>query len=185
MYVQALIEGLRVNRVMVVCGDTGCGKSTQVPQMILSHPELGKNAKIVVTQVNLSLSCALHFVVCDCGIAGCCFAVYLACAQPRRISAISLAERVAFERCEEIGGTVGYFIRLDSQVSSSTRLLFCTTGILLRQLTVNPLLPGVNVIILDEVHERDMYAYHITSFSGCVDRFMWILCCPTATRTSC
>ena len=48
---QSLMTGLADNRVMVVCGDTGCGKSTQVPQMLLADPVLGKNARIVVTQV--------------------------------------------------------------------------------------------------------------------------------------
>jgi HrpA-like RNA helicase len=76
--------------------------------------------------------------------------------QPRRISAISLAERVAHERCETVGDTSGYYIRLESAVSVSTRLLFCTTGVLLRQLTNNPLIPGITHVILDEVHERDM-----------------------------
>lgn len=48
---QDVIDGLLENRVLVVCGDTGSGKSTQVPQMILSHPVLGRNARVVVTQV--------------------------------------------------------------------------------------------------------------------------------------
>ena len=76
--------------------------------------------------------------------------------QPRRISAISLAERVAFERCETVGDICGYFIRLESAMSAATRLMFCTTGVLLRQLTAHPHVPGVTHIILDEVHERDM-----------------------------
>lgn len=48
--------------------------------------------------------------------------------QPRRISAIGVSERIAAERCETIGETVGYSIRLDSKRSSKTRLLLCTTG---------------------------------------------------------
>ena len=50
------------------------------------------------------------------------------CTQPRRISAVGVAERVAAERVERIGNVVGYQIRLESKTSSSTRLLFCTTG---------------------------------------------------------
>ncbi|MDR3742440.1 MAG: DEAD/DEAH box helicase [Terracidiphilus sp.] len=92
--------------------------------------------------------CRASLIVCVCV----CVCVW----QPRRISAISLAERVAYERCETVGGTVGYHIRLESAESASTRLLFCTTGVLLRQLTSHPLLPGVTTVILDEVHERDM-----------------------------
>lgn len=84
--------------------------------------------------------------------------------QPRRLSAVSLAERVAFERCETVGGTVGYFIRLDAHISPATRLLFCTTGILMRHLNVDPQLSGVNYIVLDEVHEREAYVRYLSPF---------------------
>lgn len=76
------------------------------------------------------------------------------CTQPRRISAIGVAERVAAERVERIGNVVGYQIRLESKMSSSTRLLFCTTGILLRRLESDPDLTDVTHVIVDEVHER-------------------------------
>lgn len=58
------------------------------------------------------------------------------CTQPRRISAISVSARVSSERGESLGETVGYQIRLESKRSSQTRLLFCTTGVLLRQLVM-------------------------------------------------
>lgn len=111
----------------------------------------------------------------------------IVCTQPRRISAIGVAERVASERLEAVGQTVGYQIRLESvrpvesidgamgvsrvcmfsvshgwhthafqkqRRSARTRLLFCTTGILLRRLMGDPELAGVSHIIVDEVHER-------------------------------
>ena len=56
------------------------------------------------------------------------------CTQPRRLSALSVAERVAAERGEKIGQTVGYQIRLESRVSPKTLLTFCTNGVLLRTL---------------------------------------------------
>lgn len=65
-----------------------------------------------------------------------------------------MAERVAAERDEKIGNTVGYQIRLESKMSSKTRLLFCTTGILLQRLSANLELSDVTHIIVDEVHER-------------------------------
>lgn len=74
--------------------------------------------------------------------------------QPRRISAVSVAERVADERNERVGGVVGYQIRLENKISSSTRLTFCTTGILLRRLYSDPLLDSLTHLIIDEVHER-------------------------------
>ena len=78
------------------------------------------------------------------------------CTQPRRISAIGVANRVADERNEKIGATIGYHIRLEKRLSKHTHLTFCTTGILLRQLTGNPNLIGITHVVLDEVHEREI-----------------------------
>lgn len=75
--------------------------------------------------------------------------------QPRRISAIGVATRVASERCEDISstkdGTVGYSIRGDKRLGANTRLLFCTTGVVLRRLANDPDLAGVSHVIVDEV----------------------------------
>jgi ATP-dependent RNA helicase DHX36 len=82
------------------------------------------------------------------------------CTQPRRLAAIGVAERVAAERGEKCGGTVGYSIRLESKRSSETRLLFCTTGILLRTLESDRDLldfadgVGVSHVLVDEVRAR-------------------------------
>ena len=99
-------------QVLVVSGETGCGKTTQLPQFILE----------------------------DAIDAGCGARTSIICTQPRRISAVSIAQRVAQERGERVGGTVGYKIRLESCASARTRLLFVTTGVLLRQLVSDPCL---------------------------------------------
>jgi len=78
--------------------------------------------------------------------------------QPRRISAVSVAERVASERCEEVGQSIGYNVRLDSCCSPRTQCVFVTPGVLLRKLQSNPTLIGYTHIILDEVHERDKHS---------------------------
>ena len=57
-----------------------------------------------------------------------------------------------------LGGTVGYQIRLEAKRSSRTRLLFCTTGVVLRRLQDDPLLTGVTHVCVDEVHERQYQA---------------------------
>ena len=76
--------------------------------------------------------------------------------QPRRLSALSVAQRVAAERCEPVGEGVGYSVRFESRVSPRTRLTFCTTGLLLRRLAADPDLKGISHVIVDEVHERDL-----------------------------
>ncbi|XP_022922708.1 DExH-box ATP-dependent RNA helicase DExH7, chloroplastic [Cucurbita moschata] len=127
-----ILRLLKENSVLVVCGDTGSGKTTQVPQFILDD-------------------------MIESGHGGLCNIV---CTQPRRIAAISVAERVSDERCEPSPGTngslVGYHVRLDSARNANTKLLFCTTGILLRQIVGDGNLTGITHIIVDEVHERSL-----------------------------
>lgn len=124
-----ILNAVKKSQVLVISGETGCGKSTQVPQYILDNwlDNFNKNGPDHVEIV---------------------------CTQPRRISAIGVADRVADERVEKIGQIVGYQIRLESKVSSRTRLIFCTTGILLRRLEYDPQLKSVTHILVDEVHER-------------------------------
>nr|XP_027190710.1 DExH-box ATP-dependent RNA helicase DExH7, chloroplastic isoform X2 [Cicer arietinum] len=127
-----ITQMLKENDVLVVCGETGSGKTTQVPQFILDE-------------------------MIESGHGGHCNII---CTQPRRIAAISVAERVADERCEPSPGSdgslIGYQVRLDSARNEKTRLLFCTTGILLRKLMGNRNLTGITHIIIDEVHERSL-----------------------------
>lgn len=77
--------------------------------------------------------------------------------QPRRIAARLLAKRVAEEMGSPLGEMVGYQIRLESRVSERTRIRFVTEGILLRQMTFDPRLPGISAVIFDEFHERHLY----------------------------
>ena len=76
--------------------------------------------------------------------------------QPRRISAISVAERIAQERTETVGQTAGYHIRLEAKKSAKTKLLLMTTGVLLRRLQIEQDLQGISHVFVDEVHERDI-----------------------------
>ena len=120
----AVVDTLSRKQVLIVAGETGCGKSTQVPQFILDSIPAGRPCNVVVTQ-------------------------------PRRISAMGLAERVANERGERVGVHVGFTVRLESKRSQSTELLFCTTGVMLRMLAGDPSLSGITHVVIDEVHERD------------------------------
>uniref|UniRef100_A0A1Q3F577 RNA helicase n=1 Tax=Culex tarsalis TaxID=7177 RepID=A0A1Q3F577_CULTA len=127
-----IIHALEMHSILVISGETGCGKSTQVPQFILDN--------WLLQSAQLDNGTVPH--------------VEIICTQPRRISAIGVAERVAEERAERIGNTVGYQIRLENKISAATRLTFCTTGILLRRLQSEPTLANVTHILVDEVHER-------------------------------
>ena len=77
--------------------------------------------------------------------------------QPRRLSAVSVSERIAAERGEKIGGIIGYNIRLESEKSKSTQVMFVTPGVLLRKLQSDPLLEEFSHVIIDEAHERDRF----------------------------
>ncbi|KAI9300769.1 P-loop containing nucleoside triphosphate hydrolase protein [Cunninghamella echinulata] len=123
-----VIQAVRQHQVTIISGETGCGKTTQVPQFILDEEIKDNNGS----------SCSII------------------CTQPRKISAMGVAERVAAERCETIGKTVGYAIRGETKVSSSTRLQFVTTGVLLRRIHSDPTLKGISHVMIDEVHERSV-----------------------------
>lgn len=78
--------------------------------------------------------------------------------EPRRLAARAAAERMAAELGERVGDTVGYRIRLESKVSSSTRIEVVTEGILARRLQEDPSLDGVGLVIFDEYHLRNLDA---------------------------
>jgi ATP-dependent RNA helicase DHX57 len=75
--------------------------------------------------------------------------------QPRRISAISIAARVSAERIED--GSVGYAIRGESKQSHKTKLLFCTTGVVLRRLGAGDTLQDVSHVVVDEVQTHVLF----------------------------
>lgn len=120
------------NQVTIICGETGCGKSTQIPSFLLEH-ELAQGK-----------ACKVY------------------CTEPRRISAISLAQRVSEELGEglrDLGSMrslVGYAIRLESKMSAQTRLVYATVGVVLRMLEGPGGLGEVTHLVIDEVHERSI-----------------------------
>lgn len=117
---------------VLICGETGSGKTTQIPQFLwecgYGHEEgsgLGRQGMIVVTE-------------------------------PRRVAAVSMAQRVADELNEPFGGTVSYQVRYDNNLSASTKMKFATEGILLREIHGDFLLKNYSVVIVDEAHERSV-----------------------------
>lgn len=129
---QQVVDTVDQEQVVIICGETGCGKSTQVPSFLLEH------------QLSQGKPCKVY------------------CTEPRRISAISLARRVSEELGEgkgDIGSPrslVGYSIRLEANTSKETRLVYATTGIVMRMLEGSNELKEITHLVLDEVHERSI-----------------------------
>ena len=117
-----ILSALAGHPVVIVCGDTGSGKTTQLPKMCL---ELGKDLRV-------------------------------ACTQPRRLAAVTMAERVAHELKTEVGGLIGFQHRYGRRVSRDTQVKFMTDGVLLAETRGDPLLRNYDVIIVDEAHERSL-----------------------------
>ncbi|XP_040000586.1 ATP-dependent RNA helicase DHX30 [Xiphias gladius] len=127
---QHVVSAVQSSKVVVIAGETGCGKTTRIPRFLLEECVRGgegAECNILVTQ-------------------------------PRRISAVSVAHRVAHEMGPALKHSVGYQVRLESRPPehSGGALLFLTVGVLLRKLQSNPSLRGISHVVVDEVHERDI-----------------------------
>jgi pre-mRNA-splicing factor ATP-dependent RNA helicase DHX15/PRP43 len=114
------------SQILVFVGETGSGKTTQIPQFVLFDDLPQIKRKMV------------------------------ACTQPRRVAAMSVAARVADEMDVKLGEEVGYSIRFDDVTSSKTILKYMTDGMLLREAMHDHNLTRYSTIILDEAHERTM-----------------------------
>jgi ATP-dependent helicase HrpA len=118
---------IRAHQVVVICGETGSGKTTQLPQMCLAIDEARGVGRVLIGHT-----------------------------QPRRIAARSVAARIAEERGEALGGSVGFKVRFADQTSRETRIKLMTDGLLLAELSGDPRLEAYSTIILDEAHERSL-----------------------------
>jgi len=124
-----ILKNIFENQVVVISGETGCGKTTQVPQYILEDALSSGHGVSVV------------------------------CTQPRRVAAITVAERVAQETGTRLGDVVGYQVRHDSvPPRSMSSIMYCTTGVLVQRLQSDKMLNQFTHVIVDEIHERDVMA---------------------------
>lgn len=132
---EELVDVINSNKVTLVTGETGSGKSTQIVQFILDDLNSKGNFKGTII-----------------------------CTQPRRISTIGLAERISEERVLLVGKDVGYIIRGENKTLKQTRILFVTTGVILRMLQSflsaesegSSIFDRLEYIFIDEVHERSV-----------------------------
>ncbi|KAI1801042.1 P-loop containing nucleoside triphosphate hydrolase protein [Daldinia bambusicola] len=131
-----VVNTVSQKQVTIIAGETGSGKSTQ----------------------------SVQFVLDDLYSKGLGNAANIICTQPRRISALGLADRVSDERCSKLGQEVGYTIRGENKTSPQTKITFVTTGVLLRRLQTSggrtedvvASLADVSHVVIDEVHERSL-----------------------------
>ncbi|KAK4778779.1 hypothetical protein SAY86_006307 [Trapa natans] len=127
---EEFLQVLKGNQTLILVGETGSGKTTQIPQFVLEAVDIetpDKRKKMMI-----------------------------ACTQPRRVAAMSVSRRVAEEMDVTIGEEVGYSIRFEDCSSARTVLKYLTDGMLLREAMTDPLLERYKVIILDEAHERTL-----------------------------
>ncbi|RII43050.1 ATP-dependent RNA helicase HrpA [Galactobacter valiniphilus] len=129
-----IMAAIRENQVVVVAGETGSGKTTQLPKMLL---ELGLDAEVK-------------------GRDGKPRRLVIGHTQPRRLAARTVAERIAEELGVQIGQEVGFQVRFTGEVSSETRVKLMTDGILLAEIQHDKLLSRYGAIIIDEAHERSL-----------------------------
>jgi ATP-dependent RNA helicase DHX8/PRP22 len=170
-----IVKVIKDNLYCIITGDTGSGKTTQLPQYII---ESIKSFDLIIKVAtdsfkteegnsNLKQSNELQISLDKIGKAQ----TYLhkkqnyskkdipkiVITQPRRVAAIQMAKRVAYERRCSLGKEVGYSIRFEDCSSDDTIIKFVTDGILVRECLADHNLSKYNVIILDEAHERSLY----------------------------
>jgi ATP-dependent helicase HrpA len=124
-----IAEAIRDHQVVIVAGETGSGKTTQLPKICLA---LGRG---------------------DSGAPG---GAMIGHTQPRRIAARSVAERIAEELGSDLGETVGYQVRFTDRTSKQSRVKVMTDGILLAELQHDRMLKRYDTLIIDEAHERSL-----------------------------
>ncbi|KAL8719802.1 MAG: hypothetical protein Q9225_003237 [Loekoesia sp. 1 TL-2023] len=138
-------QSLREKDVLLLVGETGSGKSTQVPQILVKEPWCRTQSVSIANSDSTTETVK---------VGGC-----IAVTEPRRVAAVSLARRVAEEMGTPLGSsspasTVGYNVRFDNSTSPCTRIKYLTEGMLLQEMLRDPWLRNYSAVIVDEVHER-------------------------------
>eukprot|EP00906_Rhabdomonas_costata_P008657 RCo012301 len=141
---EKILDLVRSNPVIILVGETGSGKTTQVPQYLLQD--------ILLREARTGGDGGLG----PCGRPR--GARMVGVTQPRRVAATTVAQRVAWECGVQLGQEVGYAVRFDDVTGPRTRLKYMTDGILLRELLTDSLLSAYSVLVLDEAHERTLHS---------------------------
>lgn len=152
-----ICNSLQENDILLLKGDTGSGKSTQVPQFLCSQTWCKpRKVKIKINQ-QISNTRTVGGII--------------AVTQPRRVAAITLAHRVAHEMGSTLernkhksAGLVGYSVRFDKYIPAGMKIKFVTEGTLLQEMLQDPNLKQYSAIIVDEIHERSVDVDLIVGF---------------------
>lgn len=149
-----LMKAIRSSQVLVCTGETGSGKTTQIPQYLLELVLERDNDEGVVCHISNKEGTATVDSNVKKSNSG--RGLQVAVTQPRRVAATSVACRVADERKCRLGEEVGYSIRFEDRTGPNTRIKYCTDGVLVRECLEDPYLNKYGVVMLDEAHERSI-----------------------------
>jgi ATP-dependent helicase HrpA len=136
---EEIMAAMAAHQVIIVCGETGSGKTTQLPKIALA---LGRG-KLNYPLVNPDGTRAPPGKL-------------IGHTQPRRIAASSVAKRIAEELHTTLGDVVGFKVRFQDRLSRDSSVKLMTDGILLAETQTDPLLKAYDTIIIDEAHERSL-----------------------------
>ncbi|KAG5465386.1 hypothetical protein CUR178_00089 [Leishmania enriettii] len=159
---ERLVQLIRDHRVVIIVGETGSGKTTQLLQYLYEEGfHLGPKTRGRLVATRAGAAAPAKAKTESDGEGGGAIVeeeeeLRLICTQPRRIAAISVAERVAQEVGCPCGSIVGYKVRFDDKTGPLTRILYVTDGMMLKEFTNDPDLSSVGAIMVDEAHERSL-----------------------------
>ena len=139
-YRQTFLDAIAKYQVLILVGETGSGKTTQLPQYLYEDGWCKDGKKI-------------------------------ACTQPRRVAAMSVAARVSDEMGKKLGSEVGYSIRFEDCTTERTVIKYMTDGMLLREFLTEPDLSSYSVVIIDEAHERTLHTDILFGLVKDISRF--------------
>lgn len=147
-YQKHILYLLERHQVLIVVGETGSGKSSRIPQFLFNSGCYNGSDDTTSSSQRRQLICVT---------------------QPRRVAAIQLAQRVADELKCQLGSTVGYAVRFkDVTNEEQTMIKYMTEGLLVREMMTDPLLDKYSVIIIDEVHERNLNTDLLLGLLKCI-----------------
>ena len=141
VYRQQLLDALEQFQILIVIGETGSGKTTQIPQYLYEAGYSGNGKKKI------------------------------GCTQPRRVAAMSVAARVAEEMGVKLGYEVGYSIRFEDCTTDKTVIKYMTDGMLLREFLNEPDLKSYSCLVIDEAHERTLHTDILFALVKDITRF--------------